>query len=414
MALTLYEAAKRSRNPLTRGTLLAIATSDEMTAMIPMVRKSGESWSYKREKTLSAPGFVAPDHTSISEGTSTDDKVLVPKRILIGDADVYLFAEDEMDDLESQRATEIEKKLKATGRVIADKAINGAFGTGFTISTTFAAGPYVDAVTWGPNQDTTRHGPGSLKYTHTGTFLQYRAPGDRTYGPQVACAADGSYTLPSDNPNRFIVVTLDVSDASYDTEMSIYATSTTNEPDGLKKLIPSSQIIASSGANGDALGFPVMDSLIDEKVKTRGRLAFVGNAKVKGKFLSLLRSAGGLTAGELAIPGINQRVPTYRGIPFLQNDWIASNESKGGASTLSSLYLVDFDGETGFYAGVSSVGEDRLVDATPSQQRVMGLRVRSVGELEAKEAIRSRVSWYGAFGLGSELAAARASEIVTA
>ena len=58
--------------------------------------------------------------------------------------------------------------------------------------------------------------------------------------------------------------------------------------------------------------------------------------------------------------------------------------------------------------------EGALAELTPSAVRIMGVRVRNIGELEAKEAMRQRVSWYGAFGLRSDLAAARASELITA
>lgn len=415
MALTLYEAAKRSQNKLTRGIFLAIATSDQMLAKLRMERQAnGESLIYTREATISDPAFVAPDHASIAEGTGTDDRVTVPLRILAGDADTYLFAEEQMSELESQMARQLRMKLKGTGRVIAAKAITGGFATSFTVSEA-ASSPGLAVTAAVPNfgQDTDRHGPASLKYTHVGTFWSYRAPGDRTYGTPVAIAANGSAVLSSDNPSRKVTITVTVASATADGEVQLRFASTTNEPDGLLKLIPTSQVISSSGANGDALSFDILDQLIDELVKTRDDLAFVGNAKLKRKFMALLRSAGGLTGAELALPGINGPVPTYRGIPFLQNDNIPSTEAKGGATTLSSLMLLDF-GDQGFFAGCGGAGEGALSELTPTAVRIMGVRVRNIGELEAKEAMRQRVTWYGAFGLRSDLSVGRAKEIVTA
>ena len=59
-------------------------------------------------------------------------------------------------------------------------------------------------------------------------------------------------------------------------------------------------------------------------------------------------------------------------------------------------------------------GGSQMADISPMAARVMGVQLRDVGELESKEAMRTRLSWYGASALGSELAVARASELKTA
>lgn len=412
MAITLYEAAKRSRDPIARDVFLGIATADETVAKLRMERVAGQAFSWPRESTVSAPGFVSPTHTSITEGTGTDDVVSVPLRLLIGDADVYMFAEQQMSSLGSQTANEIRRKLKGAGRVIAQKMITGGFATSATIA------PAMGGVTFArvaPGVDSDRFGPGDIKFQTGAERLSWRAPGDITFGAEVLVPSNGTYRLSSHNPSKWIEVTVvTASLPGAGTESNITIASTTHEPDGLLTWLPTTSPMTrqSVGANGDALSFAVLDQLLDEMVRTRGDLAFIGNAKLKAKFLALLRTAGGLTTSELRVPGINGPVPAYRGVPFLQNDWIPSTEAKGSDSALSSLFLVDFESD-GFMAGVGGAGEDRLVDSSPVQTRVMGVQVRSIGELEGKEAIRSRVSWYGAFGLKSELAAARASQLVT-
>lgn len=413
MALTLYEAAKRSRDPIARDIFLGIATADEMVAKLRMERVTGKAFSWPREGSISEPGFVTPTHTSITEGTGTDDMVSVPLRMLLGDADVYLFAEEQMSDVGSQVANEIRRKLKGAGRVIGRKMITGGYATGSTIAPAIAGVTFSQVA---PGVDSDRFGPGDIKFQTGANRLSWRAPGDRTFGAEVLVPSNGTYRLNSDNPSKWIELTIvSASLPGAGTESNITLTSSTNEPDGLFKWLPttSPQTRLATAADGDALTFAVLDQLIDELVKTRGDLAFVGNAKLKAKFMALLRTAGGATVGELRVFGIGGPVPAYRGIPFLQNDNIASTESKGLGTTLSSLFLLDFETD-GFVAGVGGAGEDRLIDMSPVQTRVMGVRVRSVGELEDKEAVRSRVSWYGAFALKSELAAARAAQLITA
>lgn len=414
MALTLIEAAKLSRNPLARGVMLGVATSDELTSQLLMEPTGGESFVYNREKALPSAEWVSPTHTSLTESSMTLDRVTVPMRMIVSDVDVYTFAEEQQSESTPQTAQQLEAKLKAVGRAIGDKAITGAHVTSAVVANAgVSPGAAIDAVVVGPGQDSVRHGPGSIKYTHTGTFWAYRAPGDIAYGPNVACAADGTITLKSDNPNKYITVTLDVSDATADGETLITFASTNNEPDGLAKFCPSSQTISASSANGDALSFEVLDQMIDDLVKVRSRRAFLMNSKLKRKFMALQRALGGTTPENVALPGISGPVLAYRGIPILQNDWITSAESKGSASTLSSAYLVDLSME-GFHVRVGQRGGSFDVNLDPRTARVMGLKVREIGELEGKEAVRSRVSFYGAFALGSDLAVARASQLITA
>lgn len=415
MSMTLYEAAKKSRNPLAAGTMLAIATVDELLSQMPMVPKSGESFMYTREKALPTVEFVAPDHGSLTESSPTFDRVMVPLRLVVSDVDTYLFAEEQMGENESIRPLAITGKLKALGRTLGEKCITGAYATSATISeATTSPGLAIDAVTVGPNQDSDRHGPGSIKYTHAGTLWQYRAPGDRTHGATVAAAADGTITLKSDNPSKWIQITLDVSDATADGEVHIRFVSTSNEFDGLQKLTPDTQVISATGADGDTLSFDKLDQMVDELVKVREKRFFVMNGKLKRKFYALVRALGGTDPTHIAVPGITNPVPTYRGIPILQSDWIGSAESKGAASTLSSAYLVALPGEQGFYFGVRSGSDGLSVSLDPRDTRVMGVRIREVGELEGKEAVRARLSFYGATALGSELAVARAKNLVTA
>lgn len=410
MGLTLYQAAVQSQNPLTAGMFLAIATSDEFISQVPMARKAGESFSYTREKSLPDVEFVAPDHSSLTESSGEDERVTVPLRLLVSDVDTYIFAEEQQSERVSQRGNQLTKKLKAAGRKIADKAINGKFNTSVTITPTIAG---VASPVAGPLQDSDRHGPGDIKFVQATPSLAYRAPGDRTFGTAVNVGSNGTYTLKSSNPNRFIKVT--VTSASLpgaNTESNVYFASTSNEPDGLLQLVPDARIRSSTGADGDPISFAILDAMLDE-VKTGDRLFFVMNSAIRRKYFELLRAMGGAAPEHTRLAGISGPVPLYRDVPILRTDTLLSNESKGAKTDLSSILLVSLStAEEGFFAGCGGQGAS-TANLTPAQVRIMGLRVRSVGELQTKEAMRDRVSWYGAFGLGSELAVYRAKEIQT-
>jgi hypothetical protein len=414
MALTLLEAAKLSRNPLAAGVLTAVATSDELISQVLMEPTAGESVVYNREKTLATAEFVQPNHTSLTESSTSFDKVMVPMRLLVTDLDIYNFASEQMGDTNNQQAQQLALKLKAVGRTIASKMISGVYVTSATVANSgVSPGAALSAIVVGPTQDSDRHGAGKIKYTHTGQLWQYCAPGDVEYGAQVAATSNGTYTLRSSNQNRYITVTITTASATANGETLIYFSSTSNEPDGLKQLVDTAQVVSSTGASGDDLSLDALDQLIDEKVKVRNRRVFVMNSKVKRKYFQLVRGLGGVAAEVVTLPGVTGAVPSYRGIPILQNDWIASDESKGGATTLSSVYLIDLSTE-GFHAYCGQGGSSVNVMADPISTRIMGLKVRDVGQLPDKEADRTRVSWYGTFALKSALALARAKEIKTA
>lgn len=421
MALNLYEAARISRNPFSKGVLLGVASTNEVMTMFPWVPKSGGAFMYTREGTLADVEFVSPTHTSLTESSTTFDRVTVPMRLIDSDVDVYNYTANQNDPNGDPKALQLEKKLKSLGRKLQSKMITGGWGTGFTVSgPAVSPGAAVSAVTQGPHLDTGLFGPGALKYTHSTQTWQFRAPGDRTFGAGVNATTNGAYTLVSDNPSKYIVVTLTVASATADGECAINFTSSTNEPDGLLKLIPPSQTIAAVGTDGDALSFDILDQLILEKVKVTDNLAFIMNSALKRKFLSLARAAGGTRPDLLAIPVLGmdgqaaqKMVPHYNGIPILQVDDIPSNEAKGASNNLSSLFLVSLSAEEGFWGGVEQGGQVLESDLTPYQTRIMGVKVYDVGQLENKGASRTRIEWFGAFALGSTLAAARAAGIKT-
>jgi hypothetical protein len=419
MAFTLYEGAKISRNSLARGVMLGIATTNELFSRIQFVEKTGNAWVYDREKALPTVEFVEPTSFTSTESSATFDQVTVPMRLIDSVVDINNTTENQNDPNGSPKAQQIASKLKALGQTIAAKMFTGSHVTSFTVSNAaLTPGLAVDAAVPSAHTESLRTGPGSLRYTHTGTFWAYRAPGDRTYGPNVAIAADGSATLVSDNPSKKLTVTIDVSDATADGECMISFATTTNEFDSLNKMITTGQTVSSTGASGDALSFEVMDRLFYEKVKVRTDCAYFMNGALKRKFMALCRSTfGAVESVALMMLGVDGKpftmnVPVWNGCPIFQVDDIPSNEVKT-ATTLSSVYLASLTPGEGFYCGVQQSAMSVMADLDPYRARIAGVKMYDIGQRETTGADRTRIEWFGAFALGSELAAARASELIT-
>jgi hypothetical protein len=401
--------------------MLAIATTNELISLFPWKPVAGTSFDYNREKSITDVGFVSATHTSITEGGAQFDRVTVPMRLIEHDVDVYNYVTNQTDPNGDQKSIQIAQQLKATGRTLQGKMFTGAFASGFVVTGTLA-GPAVTAAVPSAHTDSVVQGPGSLRYTHVGTLWQYRAPGDREYGPAVAVAADATVVLLSDNPSRFVAATIVVASATADETMEITFSTSTEEPDGLNKILANtSQVRSSIGVNGDALSFAILDQMIYDLVKVRDNRVFVMNGSLKRKYMELVRGAsGGMTPEQTAIPSFgaggafeDQMVPSYQGIPILQVDDIPNTEAKGSATDLSSCYLISL-GEEGFHGGVQSTGDVADADLDPYMARLMGIKLYDLGQRETKGADGTRIEWMGAYALGSKLAAARSTEIITA
>jgi|GEM_PF-2756139 len=409
MAYLLPEALKMAQNPMLAGIIRDIVTTDELAALIPFEPVAGTSIKFAREGTLPSTLFIPDSGATTEESSGLDDVVEVQFRRIVGNVDSDLLAEEVGVTGGPSRNRLAGKKAKATWRLVKDKLING----GHTTSHNYGLQPVIagiplaegtgaaDGIVYGPHLDSARRGPGSLKYTHAGTLWQFRAPGDVDYGPAVAVAADSTVTLTSWNPSFYIDITVDVSDITADDEVLIYFASSNDEFEGLNEMIPAAQTVPVVGVNGDAYSIAMLDELISLQ-KVRDGRAFIMNSKQIENHYGALRALGGIHPEHVAIPGYAGQVPTYRGIPILHNDNITNYTV--GSGTVSRIYLGSLNPDEGLVLAAATGGSVISPDADPRTRPVLGFRIENIGPLEAKDAVRTRVKWYGAPVLKSNLA----------
>lgn len=173
-------------------------------------------------------------------------------------------------------------------------------------------------------------------------------------------------------------------------------TGNAKEFNGLKKLVTVAQTISPTGGNGDAIAFKTLDTLLS-KVKVGGQLGFIMNSRTLISFNVLVRALGGFNGEQIQLPGVTGTLPGYRGVPILANDWVGLDETVGGTTDATSIYLVAFDENEGLAGLMAS--------------EAMGIEVILVGPHQTKDATIYRVRWYCSLALHSTLAAARASGI---
>ena len=414
--LTLLEAAKRSQNRLFQSIAVSIVTTNETAAVLPFKTYTGQTMSYLREGAAPSTGFIPDAGTMGAASTGTSDLVNVPVRRIGSDLDVDSLADDLSQG--SEVGIQVAKKAKATFDLVLDKVVNGGNTTSHALGS--VANPFaaigaagVGGIAYGPWLDSGRFGPGELKYTQAGQGWQFRAPGDADFGDVVPATTNGSYTLRSFNKSKYLILALTVASATANGRTWITFASSNNEFDGMNRVLSPSMVRASLGGNGDAFDIAILDDLLLlEKVRTNR--VFMMPGKLINKFKAAQRALGGTTPEHIRLPGYSGPTLSYSGIPVLQNDHILSNEVKGSGTTLSSIYLASLDSDSGLYMGVPGTGTAIDVEGDPRNVVVQGWRIESLGSLEAVAHRRTRVQFYGALGLRSELALARASEIVTA
>lgn len=184
--------------------------------------------------------------------------------------------------------------------------------------------------------------------------------------------------------------------------MLINGTGANDEFDGLINLCAGSQTVASDGANGDNLSFEVMDEIMDLVTDKDGQVDyFAMNARSVRSYYALLRALGGAGIGEVVELPSGDQVPGYRGVPIFRNDYIPVNQTRGSATTATTIF-----------AGTLDDGSRQHGIAGLTAEKEAGMSVVDVGIHDTKDEHIYRVKWYSGLALFSEKGLACATGIL--
>lgn len=175
----------------------------------------------------------------------------------------------------------------------------------------------------------------------------------------------------------------------------------TDSFDGLLVLTAAGQKVTTA-ANGEALSFAILDSLLDLVLSKDGQVDFMMMAaRTIRSYLALLRALGGASINEVVtLPNGTQQM-AYRGVPIFRNDWIPTNQVQGASGAVCTTVVAGC-----FDDGSRKVGMAGLTPVVNS-----GIFVTEVGEMETKNETLTRVRFYSGLALFSEKAIATASGI---
>ena len=165
--------------------------------------------------------------------------------------------------------------------------------------------------------------------------------------------------------------------------------------DGMKVLTTAGQTTAAA-VNGGALTLTMLDQLID-MVPNKPDFIMMRSG-TRRAFVSLIRAASGNTGTLLQHPNFDVPVLAHNGVPIIINDFLPVNEVQGTSGAVcTSVYAArcnEMDGLHGLYGGDSA-----------------GFRVESIGAVQNKDAVRTRVKWYCGMALKSTKSIGRLSGV---
>ncbi len=152
---------------------------------------------------------------------------------------------------------------------------------------------------------------------------------------------------------------------------------------GLLALCAASQK-ATTGTNGAALSFGIMDELLDLVVDKDGVVDYLAfPARTIRSYKALLRGLGGTSADDMYELPSGARVIAYSNVPIFRNDYIPVNQAKGSGTN-----------QTTIFAGTLDDGSRTIGIAGLTAANAAGIVVEDVGIHQTKDETITRVKWY--------------------
>lgn len=183
-------------------------------------------------------------------------------------------------------------------------------------------------------------------------------------------------------------------------DMLINGTGASNQFNGLINLAVSGQG-ANTGASGGPLSFTFMDETADLVLDKDGAVDYYTmHSRTIRSFKTLLRALGGASINEVITLPSGAKVMAYNDIPIFRNDWIPTNQVKGGGSNQTTVFAGTFDDGSRTH-GIAGLTASKLA----------GIQVVDVGEHQDKDERIWRVKWYCGLALFSEKGLAYADGI---
>ena len=380
--LSLAQILGSNRDPAAAMVADTLLKNDQFLGNLPLISTGQRAlFTYDRKVANSTPAFIARDGAMSSNTGYTEVNIIGRTKRIYDQQGVDRSNAGDAGGLEMVKAKRAASSIAALGLTLGDKIITGAqavTGTLVGAALTVANGFSVTAV--GPNVIAER-GPWLMKYTHSGTLVQVRAPGDPDFGAAVAIGTTTTADVYSYNRDQYVTIAHGSQAMSANDTGQINISGGTNEFDGALELIKkqTSRIVyaGSDATDGAVLSLTDLDKIIEMvKGAARPEKRLIMGTRTWLSFQVLIRAAaGGITPVDLA----GQSLPSYNGVPILVTDFMPTTQTRGSTSTCTSVLCSTFGEDGGMVGYFTPDQSENEPNAAVMMQGPMGVTVWDLG-----------------------------------
>lgn len=395
MALTIAQLAARLPEAQAQA-VDVLKQNDQLVGSIPWRNLNGATvFPYKRRVANPAVSWVARNASTAATDALKIAQIYQPVRRVVASQQIDLGNAADLGGLGYVMGLKTEGALQAISQSLGAKLITGASAATATISNAaLAASGYLSITDVGPML--LDRGNGSLKYTHSGTTVQFRAPGDTEYGAAVTCGTNTVVKAYSYNEENWVEVTHGASALSANDTGDVVFTAGANEFDGMIELLAgrTGQIIY-GGTNGGNLSPALLDQLLDKVKAPRSQKVLIFGERTLRAYNALMRAQGGVTMMEYA----GMPAASFGGVPILVTQNMPENRTRGSASGTCTAAFAATLGEG---KGLCGLYSDLANQDFPNARRIinaMGVTVYDKG-LSGDATVSHEA--IGHFGLANE------------
>lgn len=347
MPITLTEASKLSNDILLIGVAETIVRESPVLQVLPFIEIVGNALTYNRERTLPGAAWYDVNEGWAGPTPPTFDQLSATLKILGEHADVDNYLRTTRSNVQDLEAVVIELTAKAI-RYEFEKTFISGLGTVGSKDFEGIDTMVVVHAAWAVN---TAYALGVFRHSVIFNGLRY----------EVTVAGTSHATT---EPTWPLVEGATVVDNT--------VTWTCRR----------SQLV-SMGVNGSTLTLAKLDELIDKIAAGKPDMLLMSR-RSRRRLNALVRAAGGMMETDRDKWG--NFIQLWNGIPIAINDWISDARTQGNTTDNSTIFAMQF-GE-GALCGLTSPGL---------------LTVEPVGQLEGRDATRTRIKWYVSLALFSFL-----------
>jgi len=349
--LSLAQIYGATRDPEIKMIADTLIKNDQVLGAIPFKPTArGGVFGYRRKIANSTTAFIARGGSMSSNVAYKEVQILAKTRRIYDQQGVDRSDAGEVGGLDEVKAKRAASSLASLAILLGQKLWTGAQNvTGTLVGSALTVSQGFSITNVGPNVLSER-GPWLFKYTHSGTLVQVKAPGDPDYGDAVAVGTGTVAKVYSYNADSWVEVTHGSQAMSANDSGTIVMSGSSEEFDGVIELLAGqTDRIIYAGDNGGALSMALLDQLAGMVKGAAPRdKRFIFAEKTWRAYNALVRTTGGgITMMDLA----GEQIPSHAGIPILVTDHMPTTRTRGSASGVCTAAFCTTFGEDGGLMG---------------------------------------------------------------